>query len=139
MQSFSCQVPRVKRSRKTDVLPGLRRELNPKHGSDYLGETKQKIGTIQHEHTHYLAKTWPREAIPPLDGNYIKKQINLNSLHIMKSLSRHVPRVERSRKTDVLPGLWRELNTEQGGDYLVDVEDKGCNDSTSKSSLSSYC
>ena len=77
-----------------------------------------------------------REAIPPLDGNLLQKQIQQITLLSVKSLSRPAPRVSRRSKTGVLPGLVPKANPKHGGGYSDDTLIEYRNNSTVKLSLS---
>ena len=77
-----------------------------------------------------------QEAIPPLDGNPLQKQIQRITLLSVKSLSRPAPRVSRRSKTGVLPGLVPKANPRHGGGYSDDTLIEYRNNSTVKLSLS---
>ncbi|MFP3356216.1 hypothetical protein R0K17_02540 [Planococcus sp. SIMBA_143] len=116
-KSPSHLASRVSRRRKTGAFPGLRLKANPKQGGDYEREARIECQSSLSGKLSLSASSLSQEAIPPLAGNCILKQIHLNKLHKTKSLSRHAFRVSRRSKTSGLLGLLLKANPKQGGDY----------------------
>ena len=121
MKSLSRLAPRVSRCRKTGVLSGLWQEAIPKHGGDYSGVAQIERWNRSTRKPYISSSKLALGSDSPTSRQLIKKQILLNHLHTMKSLSRLAPRVSRCRKTGVLSGLWQEAIPKPGGEYSRDT------------------